>query len=301
MSELSFYEAIDWAKLFCGGETLLRKGKPGSEQSKAAWNEKAPSFAHKPVRSGYIAQLIEAMDLEEGETVFDMGCGPGTLAVPLARQGHSVCAVDFSDAMLAELERACAHVGVPHIDGDAMAEALADVADLPAGTVVSFHRSWQQGWEGLPVADRAIASRSLIVDDLADALGKMEAHAHKSVAVTVGAGDLPNLDARIFRAMGRDPYPMLHRELIYLVNYLLAQRRPPKIAYLSYPGRWHRQTRDELEKAIRLAHAPKNDAEEAALDAYLNEHVRFSEEHGDYELDYLRDERWAYVEYDVVN
>ncbi len=94
------YEAR-WRQVFSSSG----EGAPGSPESKARWDRKAPSFARKPTRSGYISQLIERLGLGVGESVFDMGCGSGTLAIPLALAGHDVIAVDFSDGMLGELQR----------------------------------------------------------------------------------------------------------------------------------------------------------------------------------------------------
>lgn len=44
--------------------------------------------------------------------VLDLGCGPGTYAVPLARRGADVTGVDLSEAMLERARRACAEAGV---------------------------------------------------------------------------------------------------------------------------------------------------------------------------------------------
>ena len=41
--------------------------------------------------------------MQPGETVFDMGCGTGTLAAEMATSGHKVIAADFSSGMLAKL------------------------------------------------------------------------------------------------------------------------------------------------------------------------------------------------------
>ena len=45
-------------------------------------------------------EFIEKSGLKCGESVFDMGCGSGTLCVPLAEDGYTVFAGDFSEKML---------------------------------------------------------------------------------------------------------------------------------------------------------------------------------------------------------
>jgi cyclopropane fatty-acyl-phospholipid synthase-like methyltransferase len=48
-----------------------------------------------------------------GTRVLDLGCGPGTYAVPLAHQGAEVTGVDLSEAMLDQARQACADAGAP--------------------------------------------------------------------------------------------------------------------------------------------------------------------------------------------
>jgi SAM-dependent methyltransferase len=68
----------------------------------------APYYAH--YRPGYppdlIARLAEAADLDGDSRVLDLGCGPGTLAIPLAARARQVVAVDAEPEMIAELSRA---------------------------------------------------------------------------------------------------------------------------------------------------------------------------------------------------
>ena len=82
------------------------------DELRVRWNQMAPHYAHKNRRSGYLAQLTELLALAPGESILDMGCGPGVLSVPLAKKGHDVVAVDFSDGMLGELRQAVDEAGV---------------------------------------------------------------------------------------------------------------------------------------------------------------------------------------------
>ncbi|PPK65598.1 class I SAM-dependent methyltransferase [Actinokineospora auranticolor] len=50
--------------------------------------------------------------LVAGQRVLDLGCGPGTHVVPLARAGAVVTGVDLSAAMLARAREACSRAGV---------------------------------------------------------------------------------------------------------------------------------------------------------------------------------------------
>ncbi len=271
---------IDWAAAYRHRPHSNDKALPGSDESREFWDAKASSFAKKPQRSDYIFQLLEMLDLREGETVFDMGCGSGTLAIPLAREGHAVVAVDFSSQMLGQLREAAEEAGVgTHIE--------------------TFQRSWQETWEGLPKADVAISSRSFVTDDLADGIGKLEGQARRSVVLTCGAGDLPYRDARVFEAMGRaEEANMPPDELMIIAGYLWAHGRFPKISYIEYPGVWQRPTREAMEETVRRGHTPRNAAEEAALNAFLAEHM-VQNEAGQWMMDYPRCDRWAVLQWEI--
>ena len=64
------------------------------------WDDRARSFKKFSGQSIYVERFLEYADIRKGESVFDMGCGWGTLALPLAEMGHKISAVDFSGRML---------------------------------------------------------------------------------------------------------------------------------------------------------------------------------------------------------
>lgn len=71
-----------------------------------------------------VAFLVEALGLEAGERVLDVGCGPGRHALALARRGIEVVGVDLSEDFVALAQDAVAADGLP-----ARFE-IADVRDL---------------------------------------------------------------------------------------------------------------------------------------------------------------------------
>ncbi|GGK90279.1 methyltransferase [Sphaerisporangium melleum] len=94
----------------------------------------ASAAAHyRRYRNGYgeevIGHIARELSLGARSRVLDLGCGPGTLAIPLSRYAGTVTAVDPSDDMLAEGARE-APAGIRWIRGDS-----GRLAALPLGRV----------------------------------------------------------------------------------------------------------------------------------------------------------------------
>ncbi|MGW6744268.1 methyltransferase domain-containing protein [Streptomyces sp. NPDC055025] len=110
----------------------------------------------------YKRELIDLLDVRPGQTVLDVGCGPGTdLAALAERAGErgAVIGVDRDPAMLAEARRRTEHLpGVEIREGDAHAlpvepgtvdrakidRVLMHVAE-PADVLVQLHRATRPG------------------------------------------------------------------------------------------------------------------------------------------------------------
>lgn len=75
----------------------------------------------------------------------------------------------------------------------------------------------EESWESIPMCDIVLASRCLEVDDIADVLQKLDAHAKKAVYLTFKVGK-SYLDEKLLKAMGREVIPK--PDYIYLLNVL---------------------------------------------------------------------------------
>ena len=197
------YQDIDWNRLW----QLERQKKSRKSKTAADWDRKAPTFAKLNERSAYNEKFIELLSPEPSWTILDVGSGPGTLAIPLAKQVRRVTALDFSAGMLDVLEQRARELGIANI--------------------TTRRLSWSDDWgrHGVDRHDVAIASRSLSVPDLRACLEKLSNFARREVVVTDRVGPGP-LDPDAFQAVGRGletgPDYIITVNILYQMGFLAA-------------------------------------------------------------------------------
>ena len=156
-----------------------------NRDSQAYWNKRAATFT-RSATSDYERWLLDLLALESGETILDMGCATGTLAVPLARAGHRVHGCDFAEAMLAILDERAA------------------TEQLPITThLLAWEDDWKASGLGKDSVDVAFASRSLMSGDMSACVRKLDAAARSRAAVVVPDSLLPSRDPRLLTYLGR--------------------------------------------------------------------------------------------------
>lgn len=147
----------------------------------------------------------------------------------------------------------------------------------------------------LPRADLAlcaISSRSLTTHDIQDAVAKLESKAKSRVVVTTACGEVPWIDARVERALGREiTPPQLARDFAVLLNYLLGSGRFPEIRYIEVPRVPQSDSAEELKGFLAKA-ADVKPEERPLLDAFFDKHVR-ERPGGGVMMDYTQETRWA--------
>jgi SAM-dependent methyltransferase len=99
--------------LDCWNASAGKVGQTMSEDRQAEmWSKRSGDFAKHvrdkrgQKRSAEILEFLEEAGFRaKGAKVLDIGCGPGTLSIPLARAGADVTSLDVAPGMLAELKK----------------------------------------------------------------------------------------------------------------------------------------------------------------------------------------------------
>lgn len=201
------YSDIDWPALW----KQARARKSWKSKGSKEWNKKAPEFSNRIKESGYVQKFLEHLDLNRDISVLDVGCGPGTLALPLAKRVKRVTALDYSVGMLEQLR------------------AQADQQRIT--NIRAVECAWEDDWQELDIGthDIVIASRSMNIDDLLGGIQKINDHAIKQVFISDRIDPSP-FDPDAFEALGRsfNSGP----DYIYTVNMLYSLGIHPKIDHI---------------------------------------------------------------------
>ena len=69
------------------------------------WDKAAPGFYKRTRKDDYQDALFDKLILNENDNVLDVGCGEGSVTIPLARRVKKVIGLDSSPKMLEYLEK----------------------------------------------------------------------------------------------------------------------------------------------------------------------------------------------------
>lgn len=297
-----------------------------SPDSAQQWDERSQNYA-KDTNDNYARDFIEKMALKTKSLVFDMGCGTGSLAVSLAKQGHGVIAADFSKGMLKRLREAAHAQGVlvleptidrqtgtlciPHIDaqgcfvGDKGPLKASDGSPCQEGFIIPLSMSWSDDWASLGLRDNiveyALASRSIITHDLADSLSKLSRVASKGVFVTAILGASPRINPAVAEAMG--VVLEKHNDAVFVFGVAHELGFEPEVSYIHSPRIRTYASRDEAYHALlktldyRDPSIDQVDRETAAqrLRDWLLIHLIPGKVEGTWQLDKPQIVPWAFI------
>ena len=274
--------STDWAQEWKNLQAVRKRADDSSY-----WDSRAKNFGSNDKPSDYARSFIELADLREGESVFDMGCGNGALALPLARAGHPVLAADFSRGMLEGLEASMA------------AEGLTGITAKQA--------SWEGDWEAAGIlpksCDVAFASRSIATSDLRDSLERLSSVARRKCCITLSTGHSPRSDDNILRAIGFEN--SMGRDYWYAVNILIQMGLRPELRYINSERFDVYESFDEAYGNISLMlHGLGDMVTEERLAQLQNNLLAWTKEHlkpcnGGFSFDQPRCVSWAFISWNV--
>ena len=192
------YEDIDWNEMWKKAVEESRwKKRAGTPEF---WDDRVDRFEEMIRRGNRAGMIMEKIEIEPDYTVLDIGAGPGTVAVPLAKVVKGVTAVEPSNGMLSRLNE------------NASKEKLANITCI--------NKKWEdvELRKDIEEHDIVIASHSLLMKDIRSALSKMDDTARKCVYLFVVAGRRKNARGSLFSALFHKGKP--GPDYIYLYNIL---------------------------------------------------------------------------------
>ncbi len=262
----------------------------------AWWDKRAKHFRPKET-SPYARDFLALAGIGPGERVLDMGCGSGTLAIPLAQRGCRVVAADFSARMLDELTTTA---------GEANVRVSSDDAAGIRPVLLAWDDDWASAGLDENSVDVALASRSIATHNLRAALEKLDRVATRRCCVTLACNAGPRYDAEVMNAIGVSVGESV--DWLYAFNILAQMDRAPEVSYLASP---RKDTFDSLEEGVAdFARMLESGYEEKIdeLRSYLAEHMVKNDEAGQpgpkgrlqgrYTLDHMRLTRWAFISWE---
>jgi SAM-dependent methyltransferase len=200
------FNAIDWNSMWQAESNRSPWNKTSPEE---LWNKRAESFSKRITRvvegkegldkDDYISKMLDRIEIKPEWSVLDIGCGPGTLAIPLAKKAGNITALDVSSEML------------KHLKNNADKSGLNNITYL--------NSSWQKAFAENKVGehDVVVASRSIMSGDMKEAITGFNAIARQAVYLTLPVIHLP-FDWEVYKAIGRSGKK--HAPYIYFYNLL---------------------------------------------------------------------------------
>jgi 2-polyprenyl-3-methyl-5-hydroxy-6-metoxy-1,4-benzoquinol methylase len=263
---------IDWNEVI----KFKKEAKSGPVNKGAEfWDRRAPSFAGHAGKTLYSDSFIEMMNPDPSWTVLDMGCGGGTLAIPLAFRVKHITAVDFSEKMIEILTGEASRRGIKNIS--------------------AIHASWTDNWaeKGIKKYDVAIASRSLAVDDVKAAIIKLDRAARRRVIISTIVGDGP-FDRQMFQAVGREPRESI--DYIYFYNLLYQMGIHASLDFIHVDDNKTWESHAEACESMRWMFPEMTRGEDELLRRYMSAHL--VKKDGRFHLDYKKSSKWAVIRWD---
>lgn len=237
-------------------------------KSSQDWDKRANSMNVNVQKSIYTKNFIDKMDLTNTSSLLDVGCGPGTICLEIASKMQKVYALDYSLGMLNCVKNNCKEKNLNNVS--------------------TIHKSWEDNWDDVPNADIVIASRSMEVKDVKDAILKLNSKANKKIYLTTKVGGT-FIDAEILNQLSRKVFP--RPDYIYLLNILHSMGIYAKVDFiLNENTKFGSTTAEEFIEKISWSLGELSNEEKNTLKEYFNNTYKYKEI-----PDYLN---WAFISWE---
>jgi len=250
------YEDIDFNELYVN----QKQNSTFKTKSQEDWDKKAISMNKRVHNSIYNEEFLSLVDVSHCKSLLDVGCGVGNLSLRLAQKLENVNSLDYSTTMLDILRQNAKNENLVNIN--------------------TINKSWYDNWVEVPKCDIVIASRSMEVSNMQEALKKLDNQALKKVYISYKVGGSFLAD-EIIEAMERkiEKKP----DYIYLVNILYSMGINASVNFIRSEGRSTVYTSvEEFIKSVSWSIGDISKAEEQKLTKYYNENVKDKKDFIDY-------------------
>lgn len=273
------FNEIDWSAMWqeesAGAHFRDTKRKEHWDKRAEKFNrsiDKVTGKNKKMDNNDYIAKMLARVEVDENSTVLDIGCGPGTLALPLAHKAKSVTGLDLSSEM------------IKHLKANAEKNGL--------DNITCINSEWEEAVKNNLVGkhDVVVASRSLMPVNINEAMKTIVSLTGKAAYLTFPVIHLP-FDWIVYKEIGRGHKK--HPPYIYILNtlYQMGIRANLEILHSKVVTRY--KSVEEGLDDLQWRTDPFNEDELAKASAFLK--AKFAEQNNPEVFVYEGYSRWALV------
>ena len=172
-------EEVNWSDYW--KEKLKSK-----KDAKKDWNKAASKFHERAKRDDYHELLFSRLKITKEDTVLDLGCGEGSLTIPIAEMAKHVTGVDSSYKMLELLDEKVEKEGIGNID-----TILKDIEEIDCEELGNY--------------DVVIASRSLnSIENIEKTIETIDKIANKYVFITYFGPDNWKIEKDFYKYIDKE-------------------------------------------------------------------------------------------------
>lgn len=251
MQKITDPEEIDWAYFW-------RKKLEAKKDRGKDWNKAAPNFGKSARKDDYHTRLIEKINVSKDDTILDLGCGEGSITIPLAKRAKSVTGVDSAYKMLEILNEKAQKEGIGNIK-----TIEGDLTNITIDNVGKH--------------DIIVASRSLNgVLDIKETIANINEIAGKYVYITLFGPNNWKIEREFYEYIDKEYFEFpSHR---YFFNILIDMGIYPNVENLNIGQERQYESVEEAMESGKWRLNSLNDEEKEELRKYLGDILEENED-----------------------